>query len=97
MNQAVPKLQARLAALLEERSADVETMRQRTTPWTDFVDEKSDMSLKRVKSGQRVGRISRIRQDAGSAGAEADALAMIERWADEVVSVYHELLANHRK
>lgn len=85
MNSESPKLQKRLDALLEERSSDVETMRERTTPWADFVDDKAvDMGLKRVKSGQRVGRISRIRAE-GTGERDADALAMIERWADEVV------------
>lgn len=92
MHKAVPKLTNRLAALLEERAEDVETMRERTTPWTAFVAEDAGdpNKLKRVRSGGRgrIGKIERVRSNTERAERDdSEALAMFERWADEVVSV----------
>lgn len=95
MHQTVPKLEARLQALLDERAEDVETMRERTTPWTAFVaeDASDPNKLRRVRSGGRgrIGKIERVRSNTeGAAHDNGEALAMFERWADEVVS--HSLL-----
>lgn len=95
MNAAVPKLDARLASLLDERAADVETMRERTTPWTAFIADVAEVDtgaggakLRRVRSGRgRIGKIERVRVGEEREDVDSEALAMFERWADEVVSL----------
>ncbi|RSH86729.1 uncharacterized protein EHS24_005000 [Apiotrichum porosum] len=88
LHEAVPALRGRLAALEDERTADVETMRQRTTPWRDFLPEEDDkengLALSRSRSGGgRRGKVSKIERMRG-ADSESDALSLIERWGEEV-------------
>lgn len=82
--------------MLEERRANVETMRERTTPWVDFLpddesdeldgaggagaggDEKATAMVRRES-----GKIERVK-GANATNVDSDALAMIERWAEEV-------------
>lgn len=78
--------------MLEERRANVETMRERTTPWVDFLpDDDSEIDQppdqKAVTGAAMVrresGKIERVK-GANASNVDADALAMIERWAEEV-------------
>ena len=73
-----PALQAKLADLIQEREADVETMRSRTTPWKTLIREEADKEEKDGLATTRIERVDGLRTD--------DELARIERWAEEVVS-----------
>jgi hypothetical protein len=111
MKTARPQLQAKLNDLLETAEADVETIRERTTPWADLVDAPGSanttpdadaqstvsgstrggfynggMGLKRIRSGdqRRLSKIERIND--GVFDAHTEALALIERWGEEIVS-----------
>lgn len=81
--------------MLEERRANVETMRERTTPWVEFLPDDESEQLEVVGSGaggekgatamvrRESGKIERVK-GANATNVDADALAMIERWAEEV-------------
>ena len=72
-----PTLDEKLSALLVAREKDVETMRQRTTPWKTFFEDSTDED-----KDSSVGRIERVK---GAGLGDVDGLAQIERWAEEVV------------
>jgi hypothetical protein len=72
-----PALDEKLSALLSAREQDVETMRQRTTPWKTFFEDSTDED-----KDSSVGRIERVK---GAGLGDVDGLAQIERWAEEVV------------
>ena len=71
----------RLEALVTARKKDVETMRERTTPWQSFFGGEED-ELHGI-DGKGRGRIMRVEGAAIVDGA--DGLGRIERWAEEVV------------
>ncbi|KAK1924008.1 hypothetical protein DB88DRAFT_488810 [Papiliotrema laurentii] len=71
-----PALDEKLSALLSAREQDVETMRQRTTPWKTFFEDSTDDD-----KDSSVGRIERVK---GAGLGDVDGLAQIERWAEEV-------------
>jgi hypothetical protein len=73
-----PALQAKLADMIKEREADVETMRSRTTPWKTLFREEEEKAEKEGVATTRIERVDGLRTD--------DELARIERWAEEVVS-----------
>lgn len=88
MNAAVPRLKERLQALLDERAEDVETMHQRTTPWTTFETDPA-LGLPKRGPGARgkskgIGKIERVRAGEGEAD-DLGILAKFEQMADEVV------------
>lgn len=67
-------------------------MRERTTPWVEFLpdDESDDLELLPAKEGggtamvrRESGKIERVK-GANATSVDSDALAMIERWAEEV-------------
>lgn len=93
---AKPELEARLRKVLDERSANVETMRARTTPWVSFLpaeDEMVDVQEGELDEKQGSGSTAMIRRESGkiervkganASNDDSEALAMIERWAEEV-------------
>ena len=66
-------------------------MRERTTPWVEFLpdDETDDLELLPGTEGSTAmvrresGKIERVK-GANATNVDSDALAMIERWAEEV-------------
>ncbi|BEJ14891.1 hypothetical protein CspHIS471_0406580 [Cutaneotrichosporon sp. HIS471] len=94
MNTAVPKLRARLQALIDERDEDVEDMHKRTTPWMTFeaelnVPKRAPVGTGKVKG---IGKIARISTGQGEADDLAP-LAKFEQMADEVEEHLQEELA----
>jgi hypothetical protein len=75
LQQNLPALQHRLDELVSARRADVETMRERTTPWRRLETEDGDDAQREEES-----RIPRVDPNKGS-----DDLSRIEAWATEVV------------
>jgi hypothetical protein len=72
----------RLEALIAARKKDVQTMRERTTPWQNFFGTEQELGVDGEGGGGR-GRIVRVGGAASIDGA--DGLGSIERWAEEVV------------
>ncbi|EJT50071.1 hypothetical protein A1Q1_00726 [Trichosporon asahii var. asahii CBS 2479] len=91
INESQPELKARLEKVLQRRRENVDEMRVRTTPWVDFLpdDEEDDLELLSAKEGatamvrRESGKIERVK-GANATNVDSDALAMIERWAEEV-------------
>ncbi|ODN97999.1 hypothetical protein I350_07639 [Cryptococcus amylolentus CBS 6273] len=81
----IPAFQDKLRQTLRHRAEDVETMRERTTPWRDVVVGGNASSQKQsgeaeqgtLASGGR--KLKRVED-----GGKGDALTRVEMWADEV-------------
>ncbi len=65
------------------RKKDVETMRDRTTPWQSFFGDEHETDGD-AEGDKGRGRIMRV--DGAGVIDGADGLGRIERWAEEVVS-----------
>jgi hypothetical protein len=81
LRNSLPDLQKRLDEIVHARRADVETMRERTTPWRHLEFDEADDG--HAMEEEDPGRIPRV-EGVGS----SDELARIEGWANEVVSDY---------
>ncbi|ODO08394.1 hypothetical protein L198_00122 [Cryptococcus wingfieldii CBS 7118] len=81
----IPAFQDKLRQTIRHRAEDVETMRERTTPWRDVVIGGTASSQKQsgeadqgtLASGGR--KLKRVED-----GGKGDALTRMEMWADEV-------------
>ena len=78
INSVSPIMTEKLSALLSARQKDVETMRQRTTPWKTFFEESEGKDSQSSTDG--------IRRIKGAGLGDGDELLKIEKWAEEVVS-----------
>ncbi|GMK53916.1 hypothetical protein CspeluHIS016_0105020 [Cutaneotrichosporon spelunceum] len=94
MNTAVPKLETRLQALVDERDEDVEEMHKRTSPWLTFEGELDTPKHPPVGANKAkgIGKITRIRTRDGEPDDLAQ-LAKFEQMADEVEEYLQEELA----
>lgn len=79
--------------VLDERRANVETMRARTTPWVSFLPADDEALDDEEELDEKLGSTAMVRRESGKIervkGAnvtndDSEALAMIERWAEEV-------------
>ncbi|RSH88986.1 hypothetical protein EHS25_002648 [Saitozyma podzolica] len=77
LRNSLPDLQKRLDEIVHARRADVETMRERTTPWRHLEFDEADDG--HAMEEEDPGRIPRV-EGVGS----SDELARIEGWANEV-------------
>ncbi|KAK4686636.1 hypothetical protein P7C73_g3489, partial [Tremellales sp. Uapishka_1] len=70
-------LQSRLDNLVLARRNDVETMKERTTPWKDLSSSTNGTAGEKDKGSGRIQRMTGI--------SATDGLGRIEKWAEEVV------------
>ncbi|OCF43060.1 hypothetical protein I317_03154 [Kwoniella heveanensis CBS 569] len=89
----IPPFQSHLSKIISDRKADVDLMRQRTTPWKDIVSETldppfsddNDTKNSVVDGGFLDGGGERLKRVPGADGQTGmDALTKVEMWADEL-------------
>ncbi|WVN87685.1 uncharacterized protein L203_102873 [Cryptococcus depauperatus CBS 7841] len=81
----IPAFQAHLREKIKRRTADVQVMRERMTPWRDIVDERTDdgSGAQGAMQGSVTSHGKKLKRIEGG-GGETDALTRVELWADEV-------------
>nr|XP_019046576.1 hypothetical protein I302_05326 [Kwoniella bestiolae CBS 10118]OCF25506.1 hypothetical protein I302_05326 [Kwoniella bestiolae CBS 10118] len=80
----IPPFQSHLQRIVFDRSADVDLMEKRTTPWKDVVSDLTTSTALSRGLDKDEGSASRMKRISELDGGEGDALTRIEMWADEV-------------
>ncbi|WOO80138.1 uncharacterized protein LOC62_03G003650 [Vanrija pseudolonga] len=88
INKSEPVFHTRIDLLLDDRKADLETLRSRTSPWRAIVQE----ALEDLQSRGLHERIERIK-GAGEERNDGDMLSILERYSEHIENELRQQIA----